>query len=102
MERGLSARLAVATVALGKALLGGGHVDRLFGDDLGDDLELLGGVVHLRDALFEARLLGVVHRVGKLGACKLDQPAAAAGSHCCRRRARPAVKGGGSDERSGA
>ena len=51
--------------ALRKALLGGGHVDRLEGDDLGDGLELLGYVAHLRTSLGEARLLFLCHRVGK-------------------------------------
>jgi hypothetical protein len=50
-----------AEVGLRKALLGGGHADRLKGDDLRDGLELLGRVVHLRDALCEA-LLVVSHR----------------------------------------
>jgi hypothetical protein len=64
------------TTMLGKSLLGGGHAHRLAGDELRDHLQLLRGVVHLADALAEARLL-VGHRVGKRGLLKLDRPAAA-------------------------
>ena len=49
MRRALAGSpFAFVAAALGKALLGGGHADRLEGDNLRDLLELLGGVVHLR------------------------------------------------------
>ena len=51
--------------ALGKALLGGGHPDRLQGDHLRDLLQLLGGIVHGTAPLGEAGLLLFVgHREG--------------------------------------
>jgi hypothetical protein len=65
--------LLFATAALRKALLGGGHAYRFEGDYFRDGLELFRNVAHLLDAVGEARLL-FGHRVGKLGACKLDQP----------------------------